>query len=128
MAARQNDLRLYLDIVQDNYKQEIPNGYIMVFLKHFDNDKQRLLGLGKTYVNRNSKVSDLFPYINEQMRWPPGSPIKLYEEIKPGMIELMKPKLTFMQSEIQDGDIICFQMEQSEKEYASPRSSPGCGN
>ena len=33
------------------------------------------------------------------------------------MIELMKPKLTFTQSEIQDGDIICFQVDLSEKEY-----------
>lgn len=32
------------------------------------------------------------------------------------MIELMKPKLTFTQSEIQDGDIICFQVDISEKE------------
>lgn len=41
----------------------------------------------------------------------------LPQEIKPGMIELMKPKLTFTQSEIQDGDIICFQVDLSEKEY-----------
>lgn len=33
------------------------------------------------------------------------------------MIELMKPKLTFTQSEIQDGDIICFQVDVPEKEY-----------
>lgn len=39
------------------------------------------------------------------------------QEIKPGMIELMKPKLTFTQSEIQDGDIICFQVDISEKEW-----------
>lgn len=32
------------------------------------------------------------------------------------MIELMKAKSTFAQSEIQDGDIICFQVELSEKE------------
>ena len=32
------------------------------------------------------------------------------------MIELMKPKLTFTQSEIQDGDIVCFQVEISDKE------------
>ena len=32
------------------------------------------------------------------------------------MIEVMKPKMTFAQSEIQDGDIICFQAELSEKE------------
>ena len=35
------------------------------------------------------------------------------------MIELMKPKATFVQSEIQDGDIICFQVEMNEKEYVS---------
>lgn len=33
------------------------------------------------------------------------------------MIELMKSKLTFTQSEIQDGDMICFQVDLSEKEY-----------
>jgi ubiquitin carboxyl-terminal hydrolase 7 len=33
------------------------------------------------------------------------------------MIEVMKPKMTFAQSEIQDGDVICFQAELSEKEY-----------
>ena len=32
------------------------------------------------------------------------------------MIELMKQKLTFAQSEIQDGDVICFQVDQSDKE------------
>ena len=32
------------------------------------------------------------------------------------MIELMKPKLTFTQSEIQDGDVICFQVDMAEKE------------
>lgn len=32
------------------------------------------------------------------------------------MIDLMKMKATFLQSEIQDGDIICFQIDLSEKE------------
>jgi len=32
------------------------------------------------------------------------------------MIELMKPKLSFSQSEIQDGDIICFQVDLAEDE------------
>jgi hypothetical protein len=39
------------------------------------------------------------------------------QEIKPGMIELMKPKFTFVQSEIQDGDVICFQVDLSDTEY-----------
>lgn len=116
MAARQNDLRLYLDVIPDPTKPEPPPGHIMIFVKHFDMSKQTLYGVGKVYVSRNSKVQDLHPIINERMRWTPGTPLKLYEEIKPSMIELMKPKLTFAQSEIQDGDVICFQVEQTDKE------------
>ncbi|TFK76518.1 cysteine proteinase [Pluteus cervinus] len=116
MAARQNDLRLYLDIMPDPSRTEPPAQSIMIFLKHFDTSKQTLLGVGKVHMLRNHKVSDLLPMINERMRWAPGTPLKLYEEIKPGMIELMKPKLTFGQSEIQDGDVICFQVELPDKE------------
>ncbi|KAF9052946.1 hypothetical protein BJ165DRAFT_1413298 [Panaeolus papilionaceus] len=116
MAARQNDLRLYLDIIADPSKPDPPPQSIMVFLKHFDTSKQTLHGVGKVYMTRTSKVGDLVPVIHEQMRWPAGTPLKLYEEIKPGMIELMKPKLSFLQSEIQDGDVICFQVDLPDKE------------
>ncbi|KAH8116990.1 cysteine proteinase [Phellopilus nigrolimitatus] len=116
MAARTTDLRLYLDVVSDVNKPEITPGSIMIFMKHFDTSRQTLYGIGKASVQRNSKVGDLNHLINEKMRWPAGTPLKLYEEIKPGMIELMKPKMTFAQSEIQDGDVICFQVEISEKE------------
>ncbi|KAK1232951.1 ubiquitin-specific protease ubp15 [Marasmius sp. AFHP31] len=116
MAARQNDLRLYLDVIPDPSQPEPPAQSIMVFLKHFDTSKQTLLGVGKTYMPRTCKVADLVPIINERMRWAPGTAIKLYEEIKPGMIELMKSKLSFAQSEIQDGDVICFQVDLPDRE------------
>ncbi|KIY50921.1 ubiquitin carboxyl-terminal hydrolase 5 [Fistulina hepatica ATCC 64428] len=117
MAVRQTDLRLYLDVIQDPARQpELPAQSIMVFLKHFDTTKQTLYGVGKVYMLRTAKVSDLVPLILERMRWQPGIPLKLYEEIKPGMIELMKMKLTFAQSEIQDGDVICFQVELPDNE------------
>ena len=51
----------------------------MIFLKHFDIANQKLLGVGKVYVPRANKVSDLIPLINERMRWTPGTPLKLYE-------------------------------------------------
>ena len=51
----------------------------MVFLKHFDTSKQTLLGAGKIYMTRTSKVADLVPIINERMRWAPGTALKLYE-------------------------------------------------
>ncbi|KLO14677.1 cysteine proteinase [Schizopora paradoxa] len=116
MAARTTDLRLYLDVVQDPGKTEISPGSIMIFLKHFDTSKQTLKGVGKTYVQRNSKVGDLANFINIKMGWPAMTPLKLFEEIKPGMIEIMKTKTTFAQSEIQDGDVICFQVDINEKE------------
>lgn len=116
MAARQTDLRLYLDVIADPSRPDPPPHSIMVFLKHFDTSKQTLVGAGKAYVSKTSKVGDLVSIINERMRWTPGTPLKLYEEIKPGMIELMKLKLSFAQSEIQDGDVICFQVDLPEKE------------
>jgi len=88
----------------------------MIFFKHFDTSKQALYGIGKAYIQKTAKVADLVPIINERMRWTPGTPLKLYEEIKPGLIEPMTPKLSFSQSEIQDGDIICYQIDLPEKE------------
>jgi hypothetical protein len=51
----------------------------MIFLKHFDPSRQSLLGVGKTYVLQTSKVGDLAHCINVRMKWPTGTPLKLYE-------------------------------------------------
>merc|ERR1711908_69570 len=93
-----------------------PGSAIMIFLKYFDTSRQTLLGVSRMYVQRQMRVADLVPTINELMRWPPTTQVKLFEEIKPGMIEQLKPKATFLQSEIQDGDVVCFQIELSEKD------------
>ncbi|KAI6021205.1 ICP0-binding domain of ubiquitin-specific protease 7-domain-containing protein [Pisolithus marmoratus] len=126
-GEERDDLRLYLDVITGPSKPDIPPGHIVVFLKHFDTSKQTLLGVGKIFVSKNSKVWDLHPIINERMRWAPGARLRLYEvdfipscavsEIGPGMIKLMKPKLTLAQSDILDGGIICFQVEQETKEF-----------
>jgi ubiquitin carboxyl-terminal hydrolase 7 len=114
------------------------NTYSMIFLKHFDVHHQTLMGVGKIYVNRGQKVGDLCATIQQMMGFPSSTPLRLYEvrrplrrslaqtmaadprrpltyrplqEIKPGMIELMKLKNTFAVSEIQDGDVICFQVD-----------------
>ncbi|KAI6001236.1 ICP0-binding domain of ubiquitin-specific protease 7-domain-containing protein [Pisolithus albus] len=115
-STQRGDLRLYLDVLMGPSRSYPPPGHIMVFLKHFDTSKQTLLGVGKVFVLCNSKVQDLHPIINERMKWTPGVPLRLYEEIKPGMITLIKPESTFAENEIQNGDIICFQVEQAEEE------------
>lgn len=93
-----------------------PNGSLIVFLKHFDVATQTLSGLTHLFVQKQAKVGDLNKIITERMGWPAGTEVLLFEEIKPSMVEPMKPKQTFHQSEIQDGDIICFQKKVSESE------------
>ncbi len=121
MASRQHDLKLYLEYINPETKATwaAQNGNeppIMVFVKNFDVAHQTLAGIGHFYVTRHMRVLDLALMINERMGFPATTPLKVYEEIKPNMIELMKMKATFLQSEIQDGDIVCFQVEMQERE------------
>ncbi|GAB7350994.1 hypothetical protein MBLNU459_g1489t1 [Dothideomycetes sp. NU459] len=89
---------------------------IIIFLKHFDVEKQELKGAGHTYMLQQDKVQDLAPRILDVMDWQPGTSLRLYEEIKNNFIDVMKPKQTLLQSEIQDGDIVCFQRVLSPEE------------
>ena len=99
MAKRQHGLWLYLDILPDpsqvgcspcspeapcylhpRVKNRLNNTEMaMVFLKHFNATRQSLFGIGKVYVPRASKLKDLFPVINERMKWESGTRLKLYE-------------------------------------------------
>jgi ubiquitin carboxyl-terminal hydrolase 7 len=89
---------------------------IIVFLKHFDHQTQTLKGVGHTYMLPTQKVQDLADPILELMGWESGTTLKLFEEIKQNFIDVMKPKQTLGQSEIQDGDIVCFQQVMSADE------------
>jgi ubiquitin carboxyl-terminal hydrolase 7 len=102
---------------------------IIVFLKHFDVDQQSLQGVGHIYMNQMDKVQDLATPILEMMGWEAGQiSIELFEEIKQNYVEPMKPKQTLLASEIQDGDIICFQrhLSDEEKEAFRQTSSSVC--
>ena len=98
------------------------NYSILVFLKYFDPATQTLMGVGHAYARKFAKVAELLPSIARLMGWSPDSmpALSLFEEIKHSMIEPMKPKMTFQQAEIQDGDIVCFQKtltDDESKEY-----------
>ena len=103
---------------------------ILVFLKYFDPATQSLTGAGHAYVRKFAKVSEILPQIARLMGWAiDGLPaLSLFEEIKHSMIEPMKPKVTFQQAEIQDGDIICFQKTLSDQETAEYQRAGKCAN
>jgi hypothetical protein len=94
---------------------------ILIFLKWFDVEDQVIRGQRPIYVNRHDKTGKLSPIVSDMMGWHSDEPIQVafYEEIKPGMIEPLKPNATFIASEIQDGDILCFTRVQSQKRYIS---------
>ncbi|WEW56134.1 ubiquitin-specific protease ubp15 [Emydomyces testavorans] len=122
-GTKGNPFRLWLEIVEPGADGKVvwpetkgPNALTLVFLKYFDVQAQTLTGVKHIFVRKQSKVSELSSTILELMNWPPGTSFLLYEEIKHSMIEAMKPKQTFQQSEIQDGDIICFQRSMSDSE------------
>ncbi|CAG8765128.1 19034_t:CDS:10, partial [Racocetra persica] len=92
------------------------NSPILVFIKYFNPnfkyfnpDTQSLEGVCYLYVRKFDKIGDIIPILCEKKNFPSHTHLRIYEEIKPGMIENMKPEFTFQQSEIENGDIICFQ-------------------
>ncbi|KAL1303014.1 hypothetical protein AAFC00_003329 [Neodothiora populina] len=92
---------------------------IIIFLKYFDMEKQELKGVGHTYMFQSNKVSDLAQPILKKMGWGTGVHLKLYEEIKHNYIDVMKPVQSLLQSELQDGDIVCFQTILPEAELSA---------
>lgn len=100
-----------------------PQKPIIIFLKYFDIEHQNLQGMGHIYMSPADKVQDLAPQILQLMGWEPGVALELYEEIKQNYVEQMKPKQTLHASEIQDGDIICFQRHLSDNEASAIRQT-----
>ncbi|KZZ88701.1 ubiquitin carboxyl-terminal hydrolase [Ascosphaera apis ARSEF 7405] len=112
--------QLYAEI-RDSEAMDIAgwNTSALVFLKCFDVAKQTLTGVCHTYVHMQSRIADLGRTISEKMNWPVGSEVLLFEEVKHNLVQPMKPKQTFGDAEIQNGDIICFQRQLPEEELAS---------
>ncbi|KAF8907950.1 ICP0-binding domain of ubiquitin-specific protease 7-domain-containing protein [Gymnopilus junonius] len=120
-ATPSGELRLYLEILNKPSKPDPPQS-MLIFLKHFDQSKQTLLGVGSIYINRKHKVSTLIPVINQLMRWKPETLLNLYEEVRPDLIEKLKPNFTYAQGELDTGDIICFERALSQTETGDLKS------
>ncbi|KAF9432060.1 hypothetical protein BGZ76_011315 [Entomortierella beljakovae] len=117
----QPDLKCYVEFLEPLNGKPAPTysdiaNLLMIFVKYFDPFTSKLEGVGKLFVQKSAKVGDIVATLNERKGLPPNTPLKLYEEIKPTMIEPMKMKSTFQQSEIQGGDIIVFQKDLTPKE------------
>lgn len=127
-AHRDSALRVWAEVAEEldaagdaiwpSYQSQVTGGVakndtILLLLKNFDYAQQRLRGVGHVYISKEKKVEELVPLILHRMGWgdklPADEKLLLWEEIKPTMIEPLKPKQSLKVAELQDGDIICFQ-------------------
>ncbi|ODA78381.1 hypothetical protein RJ55_05762 [Drechmeria coniospora] len=142
-AHRDTSLRLWAEVADEvgpdgepiwpSYQSQangviVKNDTILLLLKYFDREEQTLKGVGHVYIGKEKKVEELVPLILQRMGWAElqaDERLLLWEEIKPTMIEPLKPKQSLKLAELQDGDIICFQRTvekagQAEKSVQEP--------
>lgn len=127
-ASRDNALRVWAELADEvnengdpiwpSYQSQVNGGVaksdtILLLLKYFDTEAQTLRGIGHIYIGKDKKIEEVVPAILKKMGWgdklPAGEKLLLWEEIKPTLIEPLRPKQSLKAAELQDGDIICFQ-------------------
>ncbi|BAT89109.1 hypothetical protein VIGAN_05280200 [Vigna angularis var. angularis] len=89
---------------------------ILLFFKLYDPEKEELRYVGRIFVKCTGKPLEILSRLNEMAGYDPEEDIALYEEIKfePNvMCEPIDKKVTFRTSQLEDGDIICFQKASS---------------
>ncbi|KAK2377740.1 ubiquitin carboxyl-terminal hydrolase [Trifolium repens] len=85
---------------------------ILLFFKLYDPEKEELRYVGRLFVNCTGEPLEILTKLNKLAGYDSDEEIELYEEIKfepDVMCEPVYMKLTFQESELKNGDIICFQ-------------------
>ncbi|CAN6562122.1 unnamed protein product [Malus baccata var. baccata] len=85
---------------------------ILLFFKFYDPFKEELRYVGRLFVKGSGKPVELLTKLHEMAGLSPDEKIELFEEIKfePNiMCEHIDERATFRVSQLEDGDIICFQ-------------------
>ncbi|KAK0592466.1 hypothetical protein LWI29_019700 [Acer saccharum] len=111
------ELKLFLEVEigQDLQPVALPEKTkeeILLFFKLYDPLKEELRYAGRLLVKGSGKPVEILTKLNEMAGFGPDEEIDLYEEIKfePNvMCEPIDKKITFSASQLEDGDIICFQ-------------------
>ncbi|KAG6417727.1 hypothetical protein SASPL_119919 [Salvia splendens] len=115
--VQNKELRLFFEfeLGPDSLPIPLPNKEkddILLFFKLYDPEKQELRYVGRLFVNSLGKPVDIFPRLIEMAGYAPEEDIELYEEIRfyPNVLcDHMKKRSTFRASQLEDGDIVCFQ-------------------
>ncbi|KAI3419919.1 Ubiquitinyl hydrolase 1 [Psidium guajava] len=111
------ELKLFLEVELGQELRPVPlpqksKEDILLFFKLYDPLKEELRYMGRLFVKILSKPAEILTKLNEMAGFSPDEEIDLFEEIKfePNvMCEPVDKKFTFRASQLEDGDIVCFQ-------------------
>ncbi|KAI8055335.1 cysteine proteinase [Syncephalis plumigaleata] len=98
----------------------VPSPHILLFVKYYDPRTSTIEYVGKVYATLSNKIETIVPLLREMKGIPSTTPITLYEEVKPSMVDELSRNKTFREAELQNGDIICFQVDLTPQERKSP--------
>ncbi|KAF5446363.1 hypothetical protein F2P56_031998 [Juglans regia] len=115
--ANNAELKLFLEVeLGQDLKPVLPSEKtkedILLFFKLYDPWKEELRYVGRLFVKGSGKPAEILTKLNEMAGFSSDEEIVLYEEIKfePNiMCERIDKKASFRASQLEDGDIICFQ-------------------
>ncbi|XP_056164532.1 ubiquitin C-terminal hydrolase 12-like isoform X1 [Syzygium oleosum] len=124
------ELKLFLEVELGQEFRPVPlpekiKEDILLFFKLYDPSKEELRYVGRLFVKVTSKPAEILTKLNEMAGFSPDEEIDLFEEIKfepTVMCEHVDKKFTFRASQLEDGDIVCFQKSKvgSTEQYRYP--------
>nr|GEW40507.1 ubiquitin carboxyl-terminal hydrolase 12-like isoform X2 [Tanacetum cinerariifolium] len=123
------ELKLFLEIEIGPDLNHLPppdktKDDILLFFKLYDPEKEELRFVGRSFVKSLGKPIEIIPKLNQFAGFSPDEEIELYEEIKfePSvMCERLEKRASFRSSQLEDGDIICFQKPPQSFDYEKYR-------
>ncbi|XP_021721291.1 ubiquitin carboxyl-terminal hydrolase 13-like isoform X1 [Chenopodium quinoa] len=125
------ELKLFLEVeigpdLQPIAPPEKTKDEILLFFKLYDPEKEELRYVGRIFVKSTGKPAEILNKLNEMAGFAPDEDIELFEEIKFEpcvMCEPLDKRTSFRLSQLEDGDIICYQKVppiDSEEQYRYP--------
>ncbi|XP_051150225.1 ubiquitin C-terminal hydrolase 12 isoform X2 [Andrographis paniculata] len=113
------ELKLFLEVEHglDSRPISLPEKNkddILLFFKLYDPEKEEIRYVGRLFVKSTGKPIEIMATLNQLVGFAPDEEIELFEEIKfePSvMCERLDKRASFRFSQIEDGDIICFQKQ-----------------
>nr|CAD1819665.1 unnamed protein product [Ananas comosus var. bracteatus] len=129
--AFNSELKLFLEVELGPEFRPLPlpeksKDDILLFFKLYDPEKAELRYVGRLFVKASGKPFEITSKLNEMAGFPLEDDIELFEEIKfepHVMCEHIDKRQNFRASQLEDGDIICFQKSprpENEDQYQYP--------